>query len=77
MSGHGVSGIDRLTEDLRLDYADAAQRIYPQGTRLLCSVCGRGQVATVVDVAQYLAEGFPICHGERMRIGDLQPALVG
>jgi hypothetical protein len=48
-----------------------AQRIWPDGTMLHCTRCGRVQQATTAQVARYMAHGWPTCClRETMHLGE-------
>jgi hypothetical protein len=57
-------------DQFREIHRDTAKRIWPGGTVLRCTRCGRTQTASIGELAKYLAGGWPQCHRETMRIGD-------
>ncbi len=62
---------DSVITGLRDYHRGVAETIWPRGTVLRCDRCGRRQTATVGQITTYLGRGWPTCHGELMRIGDL------
>ena len=63
--------IEELGDSLHAFYLDKARSIWPRGTTLRCPRCQRTQTATVGEIANHLARGWPTCHGEAMHVGDL------
>ena len=47
-----------------------AKLIWPAGAVLRCPKCDHRQTATVDKIANYLAHGWPTCHGETMWVCD-------
>ena len=51
-------------------YQYAAALVWPNGAMLHCPHCGRVQFAPVEQVAEFLADGWPLCCQTRMRVGE-------
>ena len=51
-------------------YRLTAQRIWPRGCVMRCPKCDRHESATVGQIANYLAQGWPVCCRTRMHVGD-------
>jgi len=61
---------EQAVGDLFDYHRDVANSIWPRGATLHCTRCGRVQTATVGELANHLAHGWPTCHRETMRLGD-------
>jgi len=70
MEENAVLEMDEQRDGLREYHRETAKSIWPGGTVLYCSRCGRTQTASIGELANYLAGGWPQCHAETMRIGD-------
>jgi hypothetical protein len=52
-------------------YMGVAKSIWPNGTVIHCSKCGRVQTVSVGEAATFLEKGWPTCcRGETMWVGD-------
>ena len=64
-------GTDEEIDAMRDLHRETAKRIWPRGTTLRCPKCGRIREFSTIELATFLGRGWPVCHGETMRISGL------